>query len=122
LAVSVAAAMLVVGPVAAYMGGVEALRAAAVAALVCLAGSELGLAASLPFRNPQTLWLGVLLGMLPRLGIPLGFAAFFSFQGGRLANAGFLYYLLVFYLVSLAVETAVMVLRASVNPSSSRMP
>ena len=47
----------------------------------------------------------MLVGMLVRMGIPLGAALLVVFRGGPLADAGFLYYLVVFYLVTLTVET-----------------
>ena len=45
-----------------------------------------------------------LLGMMVRMGIPLAAALIVYFSGGPLADAGFLYYLVVFYPVTLTAE------------------
>ena len=45
----------------------------------------------------------VLVGMMIRMGIPLAAALAVYFRGGPLADAGFLYYLVVFYPVTLTV-------------------
>jgi len=44
--------------------------------------------------------------MAARMGIPLAFALACHLRGGLLADAGLLYYLLLFYPVTLGVETA----------------
>ena len=51
----------------------------------------------------------VLLGMFARMGIPLLVCIIVYLRGGRLAEAGFVYYLLVFYFVTLVVETVLLV-------------
>ncbi len=81
------------------------LFAAAAAGGVCLLAALAALAVSEPLRRPQHTLALVLLGMLIRMGIPLGAALTVYFHGGPLANAGFLYYLVVFYPVTLTVET-----------------
>jgi hypothetical protein len=105
LGLGVLLALAVSSPVAVFLGGSDGFLAAATAAAVCLAGAELALLATLPFRDPKAVWMGALLAMLPRMGIPLLAAILFSWHGGALADAGVLYYLVVFYPVTLTLET-----------------
>ena len=98
-----------VAPVANAVSGPAGLAAAAVAAGLCLTGAGLALAASRRFREPDNAWQGVLIGMLLRMGVPLLSALPIQFCGGRLAEAGVLVYLVVFYPVTLFVETALSV-------------
>ena len=52
------------------------------------------------------------------MGIPFGVGLAIHLGGGPLANAGFLYYLLVFYPVTLAAETGLSL--PSTRPPTSR--
>ena len=92
--------------VAGYLGGAAGLAASATAAGLCLLGAELTLVVCHHFRDPKDAWRAVLLAVLPRMGIPLASALILLFVGGGLVKAGVLYYLVVFYPVTLAVETA----------------
>ena len=94
-----------VAPVAGYLRGVAGLAASATAAGACLAGAELALVACYRFRDREDAWQGVLLAVLPRMGIPLTVALVFLFVGGVLVKGGMLYYLVVFYLLTLTLET-----------------
>ncbi len=82
------------------------LLAGASAAGVCFLAAASALGACEPLRNPRHLLALVSVGMALRFGIPMAavFAVFFLLR--PLANAGFLYYLIVFYPITLAVETA----------------
>ena len=95
-----------VAPAAGFWRGGAGLMAAAVAAALCFLGGALALVVCHLRREPKHVLQRVLLGMLPRMGIPLGFALFFQLRGGVLAEAGLLYYLVVFYPFTLAVETS----------------
>jgi hypothetical protein len=106
LTVAVLAVYAVVAPVAAAISGLVGLAAAAVAAGLCLVGAGLALVASRRFRDPKNSLQGVLIGMLLRMGVPLFSALAIQVQGGSLAKAGVLIYLVVFYPVTLFVETA----------------
>ena len=66
----------------------------------------ISLGLSEPFRKQGLVVPMVLVATAVRLAIPLGTAVVVVFRGGPLSNAGFLIYLIVFYLVTLAVETA----------------
>jgi hypothetical protein len=106
LALAVLVVFVPVGPVAVCIGGCTALAAAAVAAVFCLAGATIALMASHLLRGPKHALAALLAGMTARMGIPLAFGLAIHLQGGPLAEAGLLYYLLVFYPVALAAETA----------------
>lgn len=89
----------------AIFGNRAGLFAGAAAAGVCLLAGWAALVLSEPLRRPQNMLALVLMGMLIRMGIPLVAALTVYFVGGPLANAGFLYYLVVFYPVTLTAET-----------------
>ena len=78
--------------------------AAAVAGGVCLLAGWAALVLSEPLRRPREVLALVFVGMMVRMGIPLSAALAAFFFGGPLADAGFLYYLVVFYPVTLAGE------------------
>ena len=103
LAVAVLAAVLL--PVAGWMDGGAGVAAAAVAAAVCMSGAAGALGISHLLRGPELALPSLLLGMAARTGLPLLLAIVIQFRGGPLADAGFLYYLLVFYPVTLSLET-----------------
>lgn len=106
LAVAVAIVFAATGPVAFYRNGSTGLWAAALAALFCLTGALMALIASHALRGPQFALLAMFVGMAARMGVPLFLGVALHLRGGPLAEAGLLYYLLVFYPVTLAVETA----------------
>lgn len=110
LAFVVLFAALCVAPVAVLIGGWDGLEAALVAAGLCLLGAEVGLGLCLPLRRPARLWVASVAAMVPRLGIPLGLGTILHLCCGRLADAGLLYYLVVFYPVTLGFETVLIVL------------
>lgn len=94
-----------VGPVAWFLSGSVGLAAAGLAAGVCLGGAAAALATSHVFRAPQHVLYGVLFGMAARMGLPLAAGLICWRQGGPLAEVGVLYYLLIFYPITLGVET-----------------
>lgn len=81
---------------------------AAAALATCLFGGLLALGLVHLCRGPENVMSQVLLGMLARTGIPLLVCMMVYLQGGRLAEAGFVYYLLAFYFVTLVVETVLL--------------
>ena len=101
--------LAIAGPPVAHWGGRLGLTAAAAAGGVCWAGAIAGLAAGRLF--PPNVFAALLAGMFFRMGVPLGFAVATLLAGGRLAQAGFLYYLLMFYPVTLTVGTALSITR-----------
>ncbi len=82
-----------------------AVWATVLAALVCYAGAVLALGTNAILHQPEHALLALLLGMMARMGIPFGLGLAVHLQGGPLAKAGLLYYLLVFYPITLTTET-----------------
>lgn len=106
LGIVVLVAFAMIGPVAVRLGGSVALAAASLAAALCLTGATVALVVGNFLRGPRHALAALAAGMAVRMGVPLAPALAIHLQGGPLAEAGLLYYLLVFYPVTLAVETA----------------
>ncbi len=107
LAVTVGFALL--GAIGFQSAGWPGLEAAAVAAGVCLLGGVTALAASSAIRGPEAVLYSVVFGMFFRMGFPLFVGGYLHWKGGSLAQAGVLFYILVFYLLTLAVDTILIV-------------
>jgi hypothetical protein len=105
LAIGMVSLYLLAAPLAYWLGGIVGLLTAAVACGVCLLASALALAVSTLLRQPALALYGLLLAMAARTGIPLFCALAVRLQGTALLERGFFYYLVVFYLFALAVET-----------------
>ena len=105
----VTAAATAAAPVAAAVNGVAGMAADALAALGCVAGASIALAVSRTLRGTTWALPALLLGMMARMAIPLALALGCLVLAPRLANAGLLCYLLIFYPLTLAVETAMAV-------------
>ncbi|WP_147274401.1 hypothetical protein [Bremerella cremea] len=82
---------------------------AATAATVVLLGMEAALVLTILFRESDFKIPSVLLGMFFRTGIPLVFGMLMHTAGGPLAEAGLFGMILVYYLLTLAVETVLAV-------------
>jgi hypothetical protein len=82
-------------------GAVASLSAAA----VCWAGAGLAMSASRLFRQPERALALTAVGMALRMGLPLVAVLVVALQGGPLAQAQFVIYILAYYLVALVVET-----------------
>jgi len=95
----------VVAPLAYWHSGIPGLLAAGLPAVVCLGGAIGALLLSGHFRGPTGALTGLLLSIIVRTGLPLLLAIFLCFQPGALAKAGGVYYLVVFYVLMLGVET-----------------
>jgi hypothetical protein len=78
-----------------------------VAAAVCLSAAWLALLAGEGLRKRRGLLAMVLVGMIIRMTIPLAAAFIVFFQRDPLADAGIVYYLILFYAVTLTVEVLV---------------
>jgi hypothetical protein len=92
-------------PVAASTAGWLGAVALATAAVACLLGASLALLISERWQPPEHVLIALLLGMLARMGFPLGVALSCLGGGRTLADAGLLYYLLVFFPLTLTIET-----------------
>ena len=96
-------------PVAYGCSGPVGLRAAVPADATCCLGAIGSLCVSPWLRSPSRMLIATLVGMSTRLGVSLSAATVIQLTGGPLAEAGFVYYLLLFYMVTLIVETVVVV-------------
>ena len=76
-----------------------------VSAVICYVGAATALVLTGVFRGPQTAVQGLLLGMLVRMGLPLGAGIVLQSAGGPLAEAGVMGMIAVYYLFTLAVES-----------------
>ncbi len=95
-----------VAPVAGYLGGTSAVWAATAAAGLCLAGAASSLLVCYVFYRYAHFVAGMLAGMALRFGVPLTGGVVLQIIGGPLAEGGVLYYLFIFYPITLATETA----------------
>jgi hypothetical protein len=87
-----------------WLYGRAGVWAALTAAGLCVAGSVLGLVVVTLLRGQQA-FAGVLAAMLPRMFVPLAGAVALRLSGGPLYEAGALYFVVGFYLLTLAAET-----------------
>jgi hypothetical protein len=106
LGVALLLAFVAIGPIAVHCGGLAGLAAAALAAALCLAGAGVALVVGHRLRQRREPLVALLAGTTIRMVIPLASGLAIHLHGGLLAEAGLLYYLLVFYPFSLAVGTA----------------
>jgi hypothetical protein len=105
LALAVAVAFPVVAAMAYQWYGAAGVFAAAVAAIVCWAAATLALVCTALLQGPQAALYAMLFGMLFRMGLPLGIGLVLSRTSPVLAGAGVFGFIVVFYLVTLVVET-----------------
>jgi hypothetical protein len=107
-------------PIAYSISGAAGLIAAAAAAGVCALGAALGMPVASLFRTPQTAMYGVAVSMLTRTALPLALGVALQMNVAWLAEAGFIYYLLAFYAVTLATETILTVAQIAGGSNHSR--
>jgi hypothetical protein len=101
-----------VAPVAGGTGGGAGLAASATAAAACLLGAGVALIASRGFSRRDKVLHGFLVGAALRMAIPLASALALQLSVKPLAEAYLLIYFLVFYPVTLFVETFLSLPRA----------
>jgi hypothetical protein len=95
----------VITPFLLICGSAWSFAAAGAAGGMCLTGSILSLWIAYTLREPRFALTGLLLGMAANMFIPLGFGIMIHLHGGPLSHGGFLYYLVFFYLSTLALKT-----------------
>jgi hypothetical protein len=106
---TVAGAWLLTAPVAYTISGADGLLAAAVAAGVCWFGAALALATSRLFHGPSATLYAMAIGMMARTFLPLALGIVLQLNVPVLAHNGMIFYLLIFYVVAMAVETTLTV-------------
>lgn len=95
-------------PIGWRLAGAAGCQAAGTAGGLCLFGALAALAITRFFSKipgSQAFLTGFALSTFVRLGVPLGGGVLIHLSGGSLAEGGILYYLLVFYPITLAGET-----------------
>ncbi len=116
---------LVLAPGAAtgwMISGPWGIAAAVVAAVSCWMGAASALAAAALLSGVANGLGGLLAGMGLRMGIPLTCGLLLQLTGGPLTEAGVLYYLLVFYPITLSVEIALSIRHASADKRAASLP
>jgi hypothetical protein len=106
---SLAIVVVVVFPVVGYWAyarhGTDGIEAAAVAASVCWLSATMALVVTGWPRDPSQAVVGTLVAIPLRLVLPLAVGALLDLRGGSMAAAGVFGLVVVFYLVTLAAET-----------------
>jgi len=86
-------------------GSVWSFAAAGAAAGLCTIGSLSALWIHYFFCDSKTALMALMLSMAINMGVPLVFGLAIHLYGGPLSESGFLYYLVYFYLLTLAIKT-----------------
>ncbi len=111
---------LVVMPIAAVHSGWSGTATALFAWFVCLGPGLFSLGLVKSCREPQAAAQMALIGILPRIGVPLAVLMVVYFQGGVLVENGLVYYILVYYFANLIVETGLLAGSWSKWPTNTR--
>lgn len=117
LALILAAVVAAVSPLAFLLGRSGGVAAEALAAAVVWFASVLGIALGQMVRGPNQAMMNLLICMSVRMIVPLA-ACFLAYSSGsQFAKDGFAFYVLVFYLLALPVDT----LFAVVHPAEQQL-
>ena len=111
---------LVVAPLAYQVSAVPGLLASAVGGGICLSGAALALLIGAMLPGPGTAMHRMVLGMFARTMLPLLSAVTLHFKVPSLAESGMIFYVLVFYMAALSVETAVALSQIPRSPNSGK--
>ncbi len=114
----VAAVWVLLAPVGYATTGTAGLTAAAVAAGVSLLAAQFALVIGQLFRGPAAPMYGMVAGMFARMSVALAVGVGLQRGVPMLADRTMILYLLVFYLATLAIETALLV--AKIRPDAGR--
>ena len=105
MAVVMVLLLAVVAPVAYLTAGGPGVLAAACAMLLCFAGGVPALLLDTLMSAPELVRRRTILTMLPRFVLPLGCCVAICIVNETMADAGLGIYIVIFFLVMLAVET-----------------
>ncbi len=103
-ALAILAVVILVGSVAYWQHQLQGLLAAATALFICGLGIASARLVGLFLSGPVAVNYRMLFGMFIRMAVPLLLCMVLVFEGSPLLQLGFVYYLLVFYQLSLAVD------------------
>jgi hypothetical protein len=106
---AILALALLLTPLAWLLNGPAGLAALAIAAAGSLVAALLALIAGWLFRGPQAPMYGTLAGMLVRMSVALAVVVLVKQGRPDLAGVALVFYLLVFYVVALTIETAMLI-------------
>lgn len=109
-----------VSPLAYSLSGVAGLWAAAVGAGATLLGGLIALLLASLCRGPAAPMYGMLVGMMARMVVPMAIGVAVQLKVEWLADAGMIFYLLVFYMATLALETTISLARIRVPFASQK--
>ncbi len=93
--------------------------AAVASGAICLAAALLALLLASLTAAPDQVVQRVVLTMLPRMGLPLFACVLVYLRGGVLVEAGFVYYIMAFYLIALLVETILLTRSKPTEPPTA---
>lgn len=111
LALTLSVALAIVLSVAFALEGLPGCYSAIVAAVVVWVSSALGLAIGDVLRRSGQTWASLLFGMAVRMLLPLAACVLVQLNVGALADAGFVYFVLAFYLIALPLDTLLAVVQ-----------
>jgi len=109
LALVLAVALAVALPVSIWTVGPSGMWAAVLAAVVVWLASAAGTAIGELASGPGEALIKMLVGMAIRMALPLATCVVVELSRGPLSAAGFVYFVLGFYLVALPIETVLAV-------------
>jgi hypothetical protein len=109
LTLSVVVAFTAVSYFAHVQFGIVGVITVGVAACVCWLGATASLVVTGLLRSTSKAVAGVLIGIALRFGLPLAVGSVLQFAGGNLAASGIFGWIVVFYLLTLTVETTLSV-------------
>jgi hypothetical protein len=113
-------AVATAAPFAWVMSGRDGVVCVLLAAAACGLSGMTVLLVQEAFSGPQMVLLHVAVAFLFRMGLPLILGMVVYLQKGRLAEAGFVFYLLAFYLLTLGAGTFLGLPGRSLSPASRR--
>jgi hypothetical protein len=111
---------IALAPVAYQIAGPMGLVAEALGAGLCLFGALLGLAIGAAFPGSAGVLKRMFFSMSTRTVLPLMVGVALHFKSPELARAGLIYYLLVFYMATLAIETTLLLAQVSRTQGSEK--
>ena len=103
-ALAILAVVILVGSVAYWQHQLQGLLAAATALFICGLGIALARLVGLFLSGPVAVNYRLLFGIFIRMAVPLLLCMVLVFEESPLLQLGFVYYLLVFYQLSLVVD------------------
>jgi hypothetical protein len=109
LAAAIIVAWTMVAPVAYEISGLPGLVAATAGAGACLLSAEFALVVGALFHGPLATLYRIAIGMVVRTMFPLVVCVALYLTVPVLAEAGIVFYLLFFYLTTLATETVLLI-------------